>query len=167
MKTMVGLVVSILIIFSVVLFWPSSSIKDINTPVMKEISISNETAIISDDEDTGHTVIKLNTPADDLKSEQMAAEYKVLEKARSKLKQQLARLKHELWGLKFPSDQAKEMNEIMLNAHKLLKNPNLLGAFSDVQGIKDELDKINFANKALEDVKTMIEINKQNMGTSE
>ena len=164
---MVGLVVAILIIFSVVLFWPSSPMNDINTPKIGETTISNEMGIISDKENNDTKVIELNTPADDFKSAQMAAEYKVLEKARRDLKQQLARLKHEVWGLKFPSNQAKEMNEIMLNALKLTKNPDLLGAFSDVQGIKDEIDKITFANKALEEVKTMIKATQQNTGAPE
>ena len=91
----------------------------------------------------------------------MAAEYKLLEKARSDLKQQLSRLKHEMWGLKFPVEEAREMNEIMLNGHKLIKNPDMLGAFSSVEGIRDELNKVIFANKALEDVKSMVEQNKK------
>ena len=72
-----------------------------------------------------------------------------------------------MWGLKFPVEEAKEMNEIMLNAHKLIKNPDLLGAFSDIESIKAELDKVIFAEKALEDVKAMIEQNKKSTnGTS-
>ena len=50
----------------------------------------------------------------------------------------------------------------MLTAHKLIKNPYMLGAFSDVAGIRDELDKVVFANKALEDVKSIIEQKRKN-----
>lgn len=167
MKAMVGVVVTILVIFSVVLFWPSSSLNDSSPTTTNEKKTSNEAEIVSDKEDSKPKAIELNTPADDLRLAQMEAEYKILERARRDLKQQLARLRYEMWGLKFPVEQAKEINEIMLNAHKQIKNPDLLGAFSDVQGIKDQIDKITFADKALQDVKTMIEAKTQSKDTSE
>ena len=81
---------------------------------------------------------KATEKSDDQRNEIMLAEYKVLEKERRALKQRLARLKHYMWGLKFEKDKAKHMNEVLLNAHKLIKNPDMLGAFSDVKNIRDE-----------------------------
>ena len=168
MKAMVGLVIAILVIFTVTLFWPVHPINDSSTSSVQEEKIVNSVSVeVLKNPTEDRTMPKLNIPADEIKSEQMAAEYKLLEKARSDLKKQLSRLKHEMWGLKFPVEEAKEMNEIMLNAHKLIKNPDLLGAFSDIESIKAELDKVIFAEKALEDVKAMIEQNKKSTnGTS-
>ena len=157
MKAMVGLVIAILIIFTVTLFWPTTSTNNTTISSSEKTTLGSEPQKSLEEESDQSRPIQLNTPADDAKSEQMAAEYKLLEKARTDLKRQLARIKNEMWGLKFPPDEAKEINEIMLNAHKLIKNPYMLGAFSDVEGIKDELDKVVFANKALEDIKSMIE----------
>ena len=92
----------------------------------------------------------------------MLAEYKVLEKERRALKQRLARLKHYMWGLKFEKDKAKHMNEVLLNAHKLIKNPDMLGAFSDVKNIRDEIIKIKFINKSLDQVTKTIKQKKGN-----
>ena len=73
------------------------------------------------------------------------------------MKQRLARLKHNMWGLKFEKNTAKEMSEILLNAHKLIKNPDMLGAFSGVESIKDEIMKIKFADKSLDQVSKIID----------
>ncbi len=162
-----GLVIIILVIFTANLFWPTTSVNDSGHSIQESIKIEPETSeSIVQDNSRQESVVELHEPADDEKSERMAAEYKVLEKARKDLKRQLSRLKHEMWGLKFPVEEAKEINEIMLNAHKLIKNPNMLGAFYDVKGIQDEVDKIVFANKALEDVKAMIDENKQKNASS-
>ena len=61
-----------------------------------------------------------------------------------------------MWGLKFKKNTAKEMNEVLLNALKLIKNPGLLGSFSDIENIRDEIMKLRFANKALDQVSDII-----------
>ena len=48
------------------------------------------------------------------------------------------------------------MNEVLLNALKLIKNPGLLGSFSDIENIRDEIMKLRFANKALDQVSDII-----------
>ena len=67
-----------------------------------------------------------------------------------------------MWGLKFEKDKAKHMNEVLLNAHKLIKNPDMLGAFSDVKNIRDEIIKIKFINKSLDQVTKTIKQKKGN-----
>jgi hypothetical protein len=160
MKAMVGLVIAILIIFSLKLFWPSNQtgVSDVSlNEDMNEQDVISETSTVQDDSSS----LKLNAPSDDEKVKQMTAEYETLEKERKILKRHLARLKHDMWGLKFDPEKAKQISNIMLYAHKLIKNPDMLGAFSNAEGIKDEVAKVKFAEKSLEQVNAMIEENKK------
>ena len=135
MKHVLGLVFIVLICFCFILFWPANEADTVN-------SISSTPNLIVNN--------------DDERNEIMTSEYKVLEKERGVLKQRLARLKHHMWGLKFEKNKAKEMSEILLNAHRLIKNPNMLGAFFDVESIRDETMKLKFANKSLDRVTEII-----------
>ena len=151
MKLVLFLVLIVLFIFSINLFWPSGK-NDINhqNNFPEEIS---ENVGISEQNQANHN--------DDLRSEMMVSEYKILEKERRLLKNRLARLKHHMWGLKFEKQQAKEMNEILIGAHQYIKNPPMLGAFSDITTIKDETIKIKFANKSLDRVADLIQKQKE------
>ena len=140
MKHVLSLVFIVLICFCFILFWPANEADTVN-------SISSTPNLIANN--------------DDERNEIMTSEYKVLEKERGVLKQRLARLKHHMWGLKFEKNKAKEMNEILLNAHRLIKNPNMLGAFFDVESIRDETMKLKFANKSLDRVTEIILQKKQ------
>tara|TARA_R110000782_G_scaffold86887_5_gene168323 strand:- start:2834 stop:3334 length:501 start_codon:yes stop_codon:yes gene_type:complete len=160
MKAMVGLVIAILIIFIANLFWPSNQVSD--------RKLSSEYDSIeqgkSTEEATNSSVIlstDLNVPSDDEKIKLMTAEYEILEKERKNLKRRLSRLKHDMWGQKFAPETAKKMSEIMLSSHKLIKNPDMLGAFSNVKGIQDEIAKIKFAESSIEQVSELIEENKK------
>ena len=64
--------------------------------------------------------------------------------------------------LKFDKNKADEMREILLVAHKLIKNPDMLGAFSDVESISNEVSKLKFANKSLDHISEMIQEKKSN-----
>lgn len=154
---MVGLIVAILIIFSLRLFWPSTQ------SGMSEVS-ENEQPEIS--EENGSLSEKLNISDDSLAEDErtrlMTAEYEILVQARKELKRHLARLRHDMWGLKFASEKAKKMSTSVMGASRLLKNPHMLGAFSNVEGIKDEIAKINFAEKSLQQVNEIIEASKNN-----
>jgi len=155
---MVGLVIAILIIFSLTLFWPSSqhdvSIVSLNKKINKQDVIS-ETPTVQ----VESSLLDLNAPSDDEKIKLMTVEYEILNKARKKLKRHLARLKHDMWGLKFVPKKVKQINDILMNAHKLFNNPDMLGAFSNVEGIRDEIAKVNFAETSLAQVNAMIEEN--------
>ncbi|MCZ6804647.1 MAG: hypothetical protein O7D86_12145 [Proteobacteria bacterium] len=158
MKAMVGLVIVILIIFSVTLFWPSSQPDVSNVSLNENANEQEVMSGVSPGQDKSSSM-DLNAPSDDEKIKLMTAEYEILKKTRKKLKSRLARLKHDMWGLKFFPEKAKEMNGILMNAHKLIKNPDMLGAFSNVKGIQDEIAKVNFAKKSLEQVNAMIKEN--------
>ena len=159
MKATVGLVIAILIIFSLKLFWPSNQ-TDVSNMTLNESTMEQDTILedsrVTDDSST----LLLNTPSDDEKVKLMTAEYEILDKERKILKRRLSRLKHDMWGLQFVPEDAKIISEIMLNAHKLIRNPYMLGAFSNVEGIQNELAKIKFAEKSIDQVRAMIDKNK-------
>lgn len=164
---MVGLVIAILIIFSLNLFWPSNQ-TDVNNVTVEENTNQQDTIKVEVEEsevEDDSALQTLNTPSDDEKIELMTSEYEILEKERKQLKRRLARLKHDMWGLKFAREDAKQMSEIMLNATRLIKNPDMLGAFHSIEGIQDEITKIKFAEKSLEQIDAMIEQNKNNANT--
>ncbi len=156
MKYVLGLVFMALICFCLILFWPTNEADTVN------INIENRN-IFSEGEpkQSISSASNLITNNDDKRNEVMTSEYKVLEKERGVLKQRLARLKHHMWGLKFEKNKAKEMSEILLNAHRLIKNPNMLGAFSDAESIRDETMKVKFANKSLDRITEIILQKKQ------
>ena len=160
MKAMVGLVIAILIIFIANLFWPSNQANDRKLSLKQDIIEQGE---ISEDTTNRDVILTtdLNVPSDDEKIKLMTAEYEILEKERKNLKRRLSRLKHDMWGQKFAPETAKKMSEIMLNSHKLIKNPDMLGAFSSVKGIQDEITKIKFAQSSIEEVSELIEENKK------
>tara|TARA_B100001250_G_C19745490_1_gene765107 strand:+ start:285 stop:761 length:477 start_codon:yes stop_codon:yes gene_type:complete len=156
MRYALVLVSTALIFFCFIFFWPSN---ENNIISMERQSISPETSEKSQNETLASEEINRN---DEERYEAMKYEYKILEKERRILKQRLARLKHNMWGLKFEKNKAKEMSEILLNAHKFIKNPRMLGAFSDVDSIKDEIMKLRFSNKSLDRVKEIINQTKNN-----
>ena len=153
MRYLLGLVITVLIVTCSILFWPTGDINNDNVGIQNSSSETIQSQVANSD-----PIEK----SDDQRSEIMLAEYKVLEKERRVLKQRLARLKHYMWGLKFEKDKAKQMNEVLLNAHKLIKNPDMLGAFSDVKNIRDEIIKIKFINKSLDQVTETIKQKKGN-----
>ena len=153
MRYLLGLVITVLIVTCFILFWPTGDINNDNVGIQNSSSETIQSQIANLDP---------TEKSDDQRNEIMLAEYKVLEKERRALKQRLARLKHYMWGLKFEKDKAKQMSEVLLNAHKLIKNPDMLGAFSDVKNIRDEIIKIKFINKSLDQVTETIKQKKGN-----
>lgn len=156
MKAMVGLVLALLIIFGYRLFWPSSE-PELNTVSDSDVSIEKTEDIESYAENESiSSSQQLNAPSDKEKTRLMRAEYERLEEARTKLKRHIARLKHEMWGLRFPADIAKKISMTVLGANKLLKNPHMLGAFYSVEQIKDEIAKVEFAENSLIEIDEIV-----------
>ena len=89
--------------------------------------------------------------------EAMRAEYEKLEQARDGVRKQLARLKSRLWKLRVPPDRARAIQEQLAQGHALLKNPPLLGAFSSVDEIARETEKVNGVSARLEALETDVE----------
>lgn len=89
--------------------------------------------------------------------EAMRAEYGKLEQARDGVRKQLAKLKSRLWKLRVPPDRARAIREQLAQGHALLKNPPLLGAFSSVDDIAGEIEKVNGVSARLEALETDVE----------
>ncbi|MDE0156464.1 MAG: hypothetical protein OXS28_12765 [Gammaproteobacteria bacterium] len=89
--------------------------------------------------------------------EAMRAEYEKLEQARDGVRKQLATLKSRLWKLRVPPDRARAIQEQLAQGHALLKNPPLLGAFSSVDEIAGEMEKVSGVNARLEALGTDVE----------
>ncbi len=153
MRYTLGLVFIALLFFCFILFWPED---ENNTDSLEKQNVSSE--MPQDKISASDSIDK----SDENRHEAMNSEYKILEKERRVLKQRLARIKHNMWGLKFEKNTAKEMSEILLNAYKLIKNPGMLGSFSDIESIKDEIMKLKFANKSLNQVSEIINQKRSN-----
>jgi len=80
------------------------------------------------------------------------AEYKKLEKARRNLDRRLARIKAVMWNVELPAEKAEEIVSKIRKGYALLKSKKLLGAFSGLQAISDELARVEFAYQNLEGV---------------
>jgi len=152
MKIMVGIIIAILLTTIFFLFWP-------------DISELTETSSLSTQEQATEEVITATISEQpkkkivieyDSNGEEMKSEYNKLESARLELKRALAKTKHLLWGMTFPSEQAKKINAVMLNAHKFEKTPRMLGAFFDAKEIRSEIEKVNFAKNALIDLEKLV-----------
>ena len=153
MRLILVLVLLVLFFFGTILFWPTSDVAEYDVDEEKQNILLEGSDFLKEDS------IETNS---EQRHELMKQEYEVLEKERRILKQRLGRLKHHLYGLKFDKNKADEMREILLVAHKLIKNPDMLGAFSDVEGIRNEVSKLKFANKSLNRISEMIQEKKSN-----
>jgi len=80
------------------------------------------------------------------------AEYKKLEKARRNLDRKLARIKGVMWNVKLPAEQAGEIVSKVRKGYALLKSKKLLGAFSGLESISEELARVEYSNQELEGV---------------
>lgn len=152
-KLFIGLFVGIIFLLVLSLFIAKKSPHEVN--VIKKPTIITEKQL-SLKTDINKVSLADSSSINGARVEHMKLEYELLEKNRKKLKKSLAKIKHEIWGLKFPSKKAKEINKIMLNSYELLKNPKMLGAFFNVEEILNEQDKINFSIKSLEFVESAI-----------
>ena len=87
----------------------------------------------------------------------MRAEYDRLEQARDAVRKQLGILNSRLWKLRVPPERARAIQEQMQQGHALLKNPPLLGAFSSVNEIAGEIEKVRGINDRLKSLEEEVE----------
>jgi len=93
-----------------------------------------------------------NEVAEEERYAAILAEYKKLEKARRNLDRRLARIKGVMWNVELPADQAEEMVSKVRKGYALLKSKKLLGAFSGLESISDELARVDYVYQDLEGV---------------
>lgn len=107
-------------------------------------------------EDTITAEDESEQPPVDERRAAMQVEYDKLVKARKDLEKRLSRLKAVLWDVELPKEQGEKITEQMKNGYALLKNPKMLGAFSGVAEISDELSRVEFAHDSLEGVEESV-----------
>ena len=89
---------------------------------------------------------------DDARRARLAAAFAGLQASRKALQYQLGHLKSILWGRELPADQARRISRDMMSAQYRLKNPALLGAFSDANEIFAEQDRVDAARIQLQEI---------------
>ena len=98
----------------------------------------------------------------DLKLEKMQVSYAELKEARKKTSMHLSRLSSRLRRSEFPPEQAKTISQDMRSANYRLKNPKLLGAFSDVDEIDSELQQLSEITAKLDKIKNLLDEKRKN-----
>ncbi len=99
------------------------------------------------------------------KLEVMKARFEELKELRKKTSLRISRIASRLRRSEFPPDKAREIEKDMRKISYMLKTPKLLGAFSSVEEIEEEIESLNSANKKLGEIKTMLdEKRKKNAG---
>lgn len=89
---------------------------------------------------------------EDVRREAMVAAYAGLEQDRGDLNSRLGMLNAELWELKLPAEQAAAVTHAMMDAHALLKDPPLLGAFGAPAEIEQERIRVRAAMVGLDEI---------------
>jgi hypothetical protein len=82
----------------------------------------------------------------------MQAEFDQLARARRDLNQKLDKLKVVLWDMKLPKAENDAITDTMKNSYAVLKNKRLLGAYSSIDEISTELDRVKFLYSQLQAV---------------
>lgn len=72
----------------------------------------------------------------------MRSAYAELEQARDSVRRQLGRLRSRTWKLQVSPDQARAITGQMQQGYAILRNPPMLGAFSNADEIRQELAKV-------------------------
>ena len=98
----------------------------------------------------------------DLKRQQMADKFVDLKAIRKKISMRLSRLSSRLRRSEFPPEEAKTISQDMRRAGYLLKNPKLLGAFSDPTEIEDEIEQLSDINVKLDEIKKSLDEKRKN-----
>lgn len=84
----------------------------------------------------------------------IGAAFDELAAARKALQRKLGDLKTLTWGRELPAAQARRLGQDMMSAQYLLKNPPLLGAFSDVAEVRAEQARVDAALVRLREIET-------------
>lgn len=94
--------------------------------------------------------------------QKMQGKYASLKEARKELKLTLSRLASRLRKAEFSPEQAADIGKLMRKANYALKNPKLLGAFSSVDQIEQELEKVQSLQHNLQEVRLLLDEMREN-----
>ncbi len=98
----------------------------------------------------------------DFKRQQMGDRFADLKEIRKKIRMRLSRLSSRLRRSEFTPEEAKTISQDMRRASYLLKNPKLLGAFSDINEIEDEIEQLSEINIKLDAIKKSLDEKRKN-----
>lgn len=87
----------------------------------------------------------------------MRSAYAELEQARNDVRLQLGKLKSRLWKIETSPDQVRAIREQMQKGYATLKNPPMLGAFSSVDEIRQELARVTVLSNRLAALETTVQ----------
>ncbi|MFQ5661357.1 MAG: hypothetical protein ACE5GZ_13115 [Gammaproteobacteria bacterium] len=98
------------------------------------------------------------SPVDEeaLRLEKMKTAYQTLEDSRKRLRRQLGKIKARSWNLELPDGQAAAITKELTRAYALLKNPPLLGAFRDTEGINKAIRQLDTVHGRLDGIEQQI-----------
>lgn len=145
----------LLIVFALILgtmvfvfgwFGSDQPIEVVTTPVLETELETEHVSELMDEESV----------AEEERYAAITAEYKKLEKARRNLDRRLAHIKAVMWNVELPAEQAEEIVGKIRKGYELLKTKKLLGAFSGLQSVSDELARVEFAYQNLEGIEEEI-----------
>jgi hypothetical protein len=95
--------------------------------------------------------------ADEARRAAIAAAFDALQASRKSLQISLGELKARLWGVELPAGQARAITRDMMTAQYLLKDPPMLGAFSDVRGVHAEKERVDTALATLRRIEASLD----------
>ncbi|MCS3902485.1 uncharacterized protein YxeA [Methylohalomonas lacus] len=87
---------------------------------------------------------------EDARLEALKAEYAKLERARRNLRQRLQNVAYYLREAELPEAEGGDIRDDLNSANRLLINPPLLGAFNGIDGVRDELKRLERTNQQLD-----------------
>ena len=123
-----------LIVFYLLWFQPAP------TAIALKTEPPQSAAVVSSQADAAAIVDEQNAGSD--RRERMQSAFAGLTQARQVLKSKANLLKSLSWGIELPSDQARQISHEMREAYVYLKNPPMLGAYSEVEDIMRESRKV-------------------------
>ncbi len=151
MKALLLAVSSLTIILIIYFFMPSDGFSDLEEETVRMTQTGSVSTGDKKAEETESAKESVEQEQADLQHETRVKRYKELEKSRRNLDRSLSRLKAFLWNVKLPREEANEINTELLSAYGLLQNKKLMGAFTSLEAMEDELKKVNYShNKAKE-----------------
>jgi hypothetical protein len=86
----------------------------------------------------------------------LRAAYAELENDRRDLSRQIGSLQVRLWGRELPAEKAHEIQQDMMTAQHLVKDPPMLGAFRDVAGIERERQRVRASITRLREIEEQL-----------
>ncbi|MDX1518807.1 MAG: hypothetical protein R3318_01710 [Gammaproteobacteria bacterium] len=134
-------------------------------PVPAETTVTAQPEPPVEDAESAGTAPEPPQSDKDLRFAEKKAIYEELEKARRDLGRRLARVKMSLWNVRLPKEEANKMSEQLMNAARLIQRPKLMGAFRNLEEMKDELTRVEYAKERVEELRLQVEsLNAQDSG---